>query len=117
MAKKIRRKSTFESAHIDHFRPSLTDKAPKAINMILSFEDALKLHLSLGQVLGHLNGYDRRQATGCEPLYLSRSTASYRERKQNQKNGEKESRQVNLWHYQSSRRPESAFREYRERLG
>jgi hypothetical protein len=37
---------------------------PKAINMVLSFEDALKLHLSLGQLVGHLNGYDRATKAG-----------------------------------------------------
>lgn len=64
MANTIRRKSTFGSATVNHFSPPLPDTAPTAINTVLSFEDALKLHLSLGQVLGHLNGYDRSTTEG-----------------------------------------------------
>jgi hypothetical protein len=62
--KEIRRKSTFGSAGIDHFSPALPEGTPKAINMVLSFEDAMRLHLSLGQLLGHLNGYDRSTSDG-----------------------------------------------------
>ena len=64
MAKKIRRKSTFGSANVDHFIPPIPEDWPKALNVNLSFEDALKLHLSLGQLLGHLNGYDRSTKDG-----------------------------------------------------
>jgi hypothetical protein len=34
------------------------------LNCVLSFEEALKLHLSLGQLLAHLNGYDRSTTKG-----------------------------------------------------
>jgi len=30
-----------------------------ALNCVLSFEDALTPHVSLGHILGHLNGYGR----------------------------------------------------------
>lgn len=43
---------------VDHFSPPLTD-VPKAINVNISFEEALKLHLSLGQALGKLNSYNQ----------------------------------------------------------
>ena len=64
MAKKIRRKSTFGSANVDHFSPPVPEDFSKALNIKLSFEEALKLHLSLGQLLGHLNGYDRSTKEG-----------------------------------------------------
>ena len=60
----IRQKETFGGANIDHFSPQLPEGSPKAINMTLSFEDALKLHLSLGQILGKLNSYDRSTKAG-----------------------------------------------------
>jgi hypothetical protein len=59
-----KRKSTFGSCNIDHFSPALPEGTPKAINVVLGFEEALKLHLSLGQILGHLNGYNRSTTDG-----------------------------------------------------
>lgn len=59
-----KRKSTFGSSYIDHFSPALPEVTPKAINVQISFEEALKLHLSLGQLLGHLNGYNRSTSDG-----------------------------------------------------
>jgi hypothetical protein len=59
-----KRKSTFGSSYVDHFSPALSEATPKAINVHLSFEEALKLHLSLGQLLGHLNGYNRSTTEG-----------------------------------------------------
>lgn len=64
MANPPRRKSTFGSSSIDHFSPQLPEGTPKAINVVMSFEEALKLHLSLGQLLGHLNGYNRATTEG-----------------------------------------------------
>lgn len=64
MASNPKRKSTFGSSNVDHFSPALSGGTPKAINVILSFEEALKLHLSLGQLLGHLNGYNRSTSDG-----------------------------------------------------
>lgn len=59
-----RRKDTFGGATIDHFVPPPSPALPKVVNVVLSFEEALKLHLSLGQALGHLNGYDRSTRAG-----------------------------------------------------
>ena len=63
MATEIKKKATFGSAMIDHFSPPLTD-APKAVNVHVSFEEALKLHLSLGQALARLNSYNRSTKQG-----------------------------------------------------
>jgi hypothetical protein len=52
MPNPIKRKKTFGSVTIDHFSPEMAAAAPVAINIHLSFEDALKLHLGLGQLLG-----------------------------------------------------------------
>lgn len=60
----IRRKASFGGANIDHFSPPIGESAPTALNVVLSFEEALKLHLSLGQALGHINGYDRSTKKG-----------------------------------------------------
>lgn len=59
-----RRKKTFGGATVARFSPAPGVGVPKALNCVLSFEEALKLHLSLGQVLGHLNGYDRSTNAG-----------------------------------------------------
>ncbi|WP_254510287.1 hypothetical protein [Anatilimnocola floriformis] len=64
MASNVKRKTTFGTSYVDHFSPALPEATPKAINVILSFEEALKLHLSLGQLLGHLNGYNRSTSDG-----------------------------------------------------
>ena len=58
MAKKkkaIKKKSSFGSMYVDHISPPLSDDAPRGINIAIGFEEALKLHLALGQALGHLN--------------------------------------------------------------
>jgi hypothetical protein len=34
------------------------------VNIHFSFEEALKLHLGLTQILGHLNGYNRSTKAG-----------------------------------------------------
>lgn len=67
MAKReIRQKTgTFGTAVVDHITPAgFLESAPRAVNVILSFEEALKLHLSLGQALGQLNSYDRTRKEG-----------------------------------------------------
>jgi len=50
MVKDIKRKSSFATPTVDHFSPTAAEGWPKAINVILSFEEALKLHLGLGQI-------------------------------------------------------------------
>lgn len=47
---------------VDHFRPALGDTLPRAVNIHLRFEEALKLGLT--QILGHLNGYNRATTAG-----------------------------------------------------
>ncbi len=57
-------KKTFGGCNVDHIRPALAEDAPKALNVVISFEDAMRLHLSLGQVLGKLNSYNRSTKAG-----------------------------------------------------
>lgn len=64
MAKEIKTKSTFGTVRIDHFSPPLPEGTPKGINVVLSFEEALKLHIGLMQILGKLNGYNRNTKDG-----------------------------------------------------
>src|SRR2546422_8782108 len=60
----LRRKKNFGGASVNHFTPSISDRTPVVLNCVLSFEEGLKLHLSLGQALAHLNGYDRSTTGG-----------------------------------------------------
>lgn len=62
--KKIPTKSSFGSNHIDRINPVPTESMPKMINCTISFEEALKLHLAIGQALAKLNSYDRSTAEG-----------------------------------------------------
>lgn len=64
MAKEIKTKSTFGTVRVDHFSPPLPDGTPKGINVVISFEEALKLHIGLMQILGKLNGYNRNTRDG-----------------------------------------------------
>lgn len=65
MAKKeIPTKVSFGGCDVDHIRPLPQDGLPKALNVVVSFEDALKLHLSLGQALAKLNSYKRSTKEG-----------------------------------------------------
>lgn len=64
MAREIKTKSTFGTVRIDHFSPTLPEGTPKGINVVLSFEEALKLHIGLLQILGKLNGYNRNTKDG-----------------------------------------------------
>ena len=64
MAKTIKKKTSFGTAGVNHFSPAPKDGWPKAINVHLSFEEALKLHLGLGQILQHINTYNRSTKAG-----------------------------------------------------
>ena len=64
MSSEIKRKKSFGTATIDHFSSEIAEGVPPAINVHISFEEALKLHLGLGQLLGHLNGYNRKTKAG-----------------------------------------------------
>jgi hypothetical protein len=61
---KIKTKSSFGSVQVDHFSPPLSDDVPKAVNIHISFEEAMRLHLGLGQALAKLNSYDRSTKAG-----------------------------------------------------
>lgn len=60
----IKTKQTFGTVSIDNFSPQRADGWPPAINVTISFEEALKLHLGLGQILGKLNSYSRSTKAG-----------------------------------------------------
>lgn len=64
MANPIRTKKSFGTATVDHYSPPLSDQLPKSLNMHISFEEAMRLHLGLGQALAKLNSYDRSTAAG-----------------------------------------------------
>ena len=64
MPKPIRVKQTFGSVKIDRFNPAVPVGMPKALNIKISFEEAMRLHLGLGQLLGKLNSYDRSTTAG-----------------------------------------------------
>jgi hypothetical protein len=64
MPDNIKTKESFGTVKINHLSPSPSEGWPKSINVIMSFEEALKLHLGLGQILGKLNGYNRSHKAG-----------------------------------------------------
>ena len=55
MAKEIKTKKSFGSVRIDHTSPAVPEAMPKALNLHISFEEAMRLHLGLGQALAKLN--------------------------------------------------------------
>lgn len=62
---KIKKKhpKSFGSAKIDHINPQPLN-GTKSINIHFSFEEALRLHFSIGQALGKLNSYNRGTKAG-----------------------------------------------------
>ncbi len=58
MPSEIKRKKTFGAETVDHFSPALGDGLPRAVNIHLSFEEALKLHLGLAGA--EARGLDKR---------------------------------------------------------
>jgi hypothetical protein len=64
MPNEIKTKKTFGSVTIDHFSPRRESEWPKAINVHISFDEALRLHLGLGELLGKLNSYNRKTKQG-----------------------------------------------------
>jgi len=64
MASHVRGKRTFGSVCVDHLTPARNVQWPKAINIKLSFKEALKLHLGLGRLLGHLTSQDHAALQG-----------------------------------------------------
>jgi hypothetical protein len=64
MGRDTKTKASIGTVAIDNFSPQRTDAWPPAINVTVSFEEALKLHLGLGQILGKLNSYSRSTKAG-----------------------------------------------------
>lgn len=64
MATPIKTKQTFGGTDVAQIRPEPVAAVPPAMNIIISFEEALKLHLSLGQALAKLNSYNRSTTAG-----------------------------------------------------
>src|SRR4051812_41854557 len=60
----ITTKKSFGGVTIAHISPPVDQVAPKAMNVHLSFEEALKLHFGLGQLLGRINSYNRSTSAG-----------------------------------------------------
>lgn len=86
MPKVIKTKVTFGGTDVAVIRPQPKDDAPEAMNVIVSFEEALKLHLSLGQALAKLNSYNRATKAGKETainlcLYTHRKRITVNEAK------------------------------------
>jgi len=57
-------KKTFGGCNFAHISPALPEGSPKGVNVVISFEDAMRLHLSLGQALAKLNSYKRNTKAG-----------------------------------------------------
>jgi hypothetical protein len=65
MAKKSpREKQSYGGRTVDHFSPEATEQWPRAINVILSFEEAMKLQLSLQHRLLDINRLNRSTKAG-----------------------------------------------------
>jgi hypothetical protein len=64
VAQEIKQKKTFGGVRVARFSPLLPSETPKAINLHISFEEAMRLHLGLGQALAKLNSYDRSTKAG-----------------------------------------------------
>ena len=64
MPSEIRTKKTFGTCYSSRIRPTPGEGVPTAMNIIISFEEALKLHLSIGQALAKLNSYNRSTTAG-----------------------------------------------------
>ena len=63
MANQTKKKS-YGGCTVDHFSPALGPGWPKAINVVLSFEEAMKLSLSLQHRLLDINSLNRSTREG-----------------------------------------------------
>lgn len=64
MAKQMKKKQSYGGCNINRFSPAKKDGWPKAINVVLSFEDALKLQLALQARLMEINSLNRSTREG-----------------------------------------------------
>lgn len=60
----VRKKQSYGTLDISHISPPPKGNWPKGINVVLSFEDALKLHIGLMQILGEINSLNRATKEG-----------------------------------------------------
>ena len=63
-AKAPRKKQSYGGCTVDHFSPAARDNWPKGINVVLSFEEALKLQLAVQDRLLAINGLNRSTKEG-----------------------------------------------------
>jgi hypothetical protein len=59
MTRQLKKKQSYGGCTIDHFSPANGPAWPKAINIVLSFEEAMKLSLSLQHRLLDINSLNR----------------------------------------------------------
>ena len=65
MAKKpTRQKQSYGSCSVDHFSPPVKEGWPPAINIVLGFEEAMKLQLALQARLLDINRLNRSTTEG-----------------------------------------------------
>ena len=68
MAVAPRSKASFGTVAIDHFSPApggpKWPAPPPAVNVVLGFEEALKLHLAIGEALSAINKMNRSTKEG-----------------------------------------------------
>ena len=64
MSTEIKTKKSFRTLDIARISPQPQPGAVKSMNLMLTFEEALKLHFGLGQALAKLNTYSRSTADG-----------------------------------------------------
>ena len=57
-------KVTFGGCDVAKVGPKPVDGVPVTMNIDITFEEALKLHLSIGQALAKLNSYKRSTTAG-----------------------------------------------------
>jgi len=62
--KTARRKKSYGGCSVDHFSPQVKDGWPKAINVVLGFEEAMKLQLALQARLLDINRLNRSTRQG-----------------------------------------------------
>jgi hypothetical protein len=68
---------TFGTCTVNHFSPPAVSPATRAVNVVMSFEDALKLNLAISEGVRALNKHNRatregRDAALCLTVYLDK---------------------------------------------
>ena len=68
---------TFGTCSVNHLSPPAISPSTRAVNIVISFEDALKLNLAIGEGLSALNKNNRatregRDAALCLTVYLDK---------------------------------------------